>query len=119
MNTLKAILNDKPRQSLRDLAGETGIPKETIRRILTETIHLKILRRFAVEDESWILFNTPQTKQQNKACMDPKKPRLQVVRPFLTNKKAMILFAFTGDGKVCIRAVSPGMTINLKFILIF
>ena len=104
VNTLKAILNDNPRQSLRDLAGETGIPKETIRRILTETLHLKkvcsvwiphqlsqqskedrvscarsliqliennsqeeILRRFAVEDESWILFDTPQTKQQNKA----------------------------------------------------
>ena len=41
VNTLKAILKDNPRQSLRDLAGETGIPKETIRRILTETVHLK------------------------------------------------------------------------------
>ena len=79
----------------------------------------EILRRFAVEDESWILFDTPQTKQQNKAWVDPKKPRLQVVRPFLTNKKAMILFAFTGDGKVCILAVSPGMTINSEVYIDF
>ena len=70
------------------------------------------LRFWAVEDESWILFNDLPPKQQNMAWIPRGAPRPTVVRPKLTKQKTMLVLAFTGDGKVCMRAMSPGECLN-------
>ena len=78
-----------------------------------------ILKTFAVEDESWGLFNTPLTKEGNKVWVDPSEPRPRVVRPFLTHKKTMLLFMFTGDGKLNVEAFEPGKTVTAEVYIEF
>ena len=72
----------------------------------------EILKFFTVEDESWVLFDTPLTKNQNKCWVLPDSCRRQVVRPTLTNKKTMIVLCFTGDGKIYVELLAPGETLT-------
>ena len=71
-----------------------------------------ILQHFAVEDETWVLFDTPRNKQENKVWIKPGEPRSRIPRPVLTVKKALLLLAFTGDGKISASAKSPRDTIT-------
>ena len=78
-----------------------------------------ILQHFAVEDESWVLFNTPRTKQENKAWLKPGEPRLRTPRPVMTPKKALLLMAFTGDGKIVVSAKPYGETVTAEVYIEF
>ena len=40
-----------------------------------------LLHHWATEDESWFLYETALTKQQNQAWRHPTQPKLTVVRP--------------------------------------
>lgn len=71
-----------------------------------------LLHHWATEDESWFLYETALTKQQNQAWRHPTQPKLTVVRPKLTNKKTLLLLAFTGDQKISADICSPGETVN-------
>lgn len=71
-----------------------------------------LMNRFAVEDETWILFDSQLSKQENKAWISPAAKRPRVVRSVMTNKKTMVLLAFTGDGKIAVAGKAPGDTIN-------
>ena len=79
----------------------------------------EIMKNFAVEDESWVLFGNLAPKSENKAWVSPTEPSPTVVRPKLTNKKVMLLFAFTGDGKVAIEAKNPGETVSAEIYMEF
>ena len=64
------------------------------------------------EDETWALYDTPNTKAQNMAWLSPGQPKLTVAKPKLTNRKAMLLVAFTSDKKISIDSVDPGTTVD-------
>jgi hypothetical protein len=70
------------------------------------------LKYWAVEDESWVLQHGLKTKQENRAWLHPSAKRPRVVRPMMTNKKCMLIWVFTGDGKIFIDYCKPGQTLN-------
>jgi hypothetical protein len=70
------------------------------------------MKLWVTEDETWILFSTPGAKEDNKAWLTPGSQRLQVIRSSLTNKKVMLMVAFTGDGKLSLEGKPPGETIT-------
>jgi histone-lysine N-methyltransferase SETMAR len=72
------------------------------------------LKLWVTEDETWILFSTTGTKEDNKSWLAPGTQRLQVVRSSLTNKKVMLIVAFTGDGKLSLEGKPPGETIRAE-----
>ena len=78
-----------------------------------------ILQHFAVEDESWVLYSTPRSKQENMAWLKPGEARPRTVKPSMTPKKVLLLLAFTGDGKVCISAKPYGETIKAEAYIEF
>lgn len=85
---------------------------ENIITLFNENSTEYLLHYLVTEDESWFLYETAQTKQQNKAWCHPNEPKPTVVRPKLTNKKTLLLLAFTGDGKVSADVCAPGQTLN-------
>ena len=66
------------------------------------------LTYWAVEDETWMLYSSQRTKQEN-----------TVVRSTLTNRKTMLLVTFTGDGKVYIEYCEPGKTVTSSVYIDF
>ena len=58
------------------------------------------LKYWAVEDETWMLYFSQRTKQENRTLQARGDQRLTVVRSTLTNRKNMLLVALTSDGKV-------------------
>ena len=77
------------------------------------------LRWWTTEDETWVLYDSLPTKEENKAWQLSSCPRQRIVRPKLTNRKTRLLFAFTGDGKSHIRAIDPGTTVNSEVYIDF
>ena len=67
---------------------------------------------WCTEDETWGLFDTPNTKLQNKAWQKSDQPRLTVVKPAPTNRKALLLVAFTADKKIAIEVAKPKETFD-------
>ena len=54
-----------------------------------------LLRRWAVEDQSWILYNPFFSKQENKVWTKSSLPRPRVIRPQFTNRKTLLVSHFT------------------------
>lgn len=77
------------------------------------------LRLWTTEDETWVLFDSFPTKQENKAWLPTSGARPRVHRPKLTNRKSMLLFAFTGDGKCNIETVNPGESVTSERYIAF
>lgn len=73
-----------------------------------------LLQHWATEDESWILYETPLTKQQNRIWLHPSQPRPTIIRPQLTNRKVLLLLAFTGDKKFSVDVTQPPETITAE-----
>lgn len=146
---VRLTIQEEPRRSLRDLAEEIGVSKDTVLRILTDHLSMRkvcstwvpyrlnqqqkdarincaqsliellneysfddCMKFWVTEDETWILFTPLATKQENKAWVARGEPKPKVVRPAMTNRKAMILMAFTGDGKISIESVASGETVT-------
>jgi transposase len=78
-----------------------------------------LMHNWATEDESWFLYETAPTKQENMAWCHPAQPHPTVVRSKLTNKKTLLLLAFTGDGKISAEKCAPGETINSERYVAF
>ncbi|KAI6653470.1 Transposase [Oopsacas minuta] len=77
------------------------------------------LRCWATEDESWVFFNPHLTKAVNKTWLAPDQKRPLVVRPQLTNRKALIILALTDDRKFCVALSPPKGTINADVYIDF
>ena len=74
-----------------------------------------ILQHFAVEDETWILLDTPRNKQEKSwVWIKPGEARTRIRRPVLTAKTALLLLTFTSDGKICAVSKSPVDTAAAK-----
>lgn len=67
---------------------------------------------WCTEDETWALYQTPNTKAQNMVWLAPGQPKPSVVKPQLTNRKVLLLVAFTADKKLSIDGVNPGVTVD-------
>ncbi|KAI6660222.1 hypothetical protein LOD99_10458 [Oopsacas minuta] len=79
----------------------------------------EFLRCWATEDESWVFFDPHPTKAENKAWLSPDQKRPCVVRPQLTNRKALIILAFTGDRKFSVALPPSKGTINAEKQVVF
>ena len=71
-----------------------------------------LMQHWATEDESWFLYETALTKRDNMAWCHPTQPKPTVIRPQLTNKKTLLLLAFTGDRKISGDVCAPGETVT-------
>ena len=78
-----------------------------------------LMKYWATEDETWVLFNSLSSKEENKAWLHPSAPKFRVTRPKLTNRKVMLLFAFTGDKKIYIELYNPGETVTSALYVAF
>lgn len=85
---------------------------ESIIALFDENSFDYLLQHWATEDESWFLYETAATKEENKAWCHPSDAKPVVVRPKLTNKKTLLLLAFTGDGRVSAAVRAPGETLT-------
>ena len=74
----------------------------------------ELLEKWITEDETWALHESTSTKQENAAWLHPSQKRLTVVRPHLTNKKTLLLIAFSGDGKLNIDYTAPKETVTAE-----
>jgi hypothetical protein len=81
-------------------------------RIFEDNSLEECLRLWATEDETWVLFDSLETKQQNKAWLPVGASRPRIVSPKITNRKTMLVVAFTGDGKINIDALRAGEALN-------
>lgn len=153
---IEQILRKEPRQSLRMVAEEVNISKDTVRNIVKERLGLRkvcsvwvphtltdenkqqrvncakhflslmenyssadLLQRWATEDESWVPFHGLPTKQEHKAWLSKNEPKLRVLKPTLTSKKAMIIMAFTGCRNFHVEVLSHGETLTCQRYISF
>jgi hypothetical protein len=79
----------------------------------------ELLRLWATQDESWILFESVPGKSDNKAWLPPQAPRPAVVRPQLTAKKTMLCIVFTGNGKVFAEVTERGEVVDSEWFVDF
>ncbi|KAI6651221.1 hypothetical protein LOD99_5368 [Oopsacas minuta] len=79
----------------------------------------ELLSCWATEDESLVFFDPHLTKAENKSWLAPDQERLRVVRPQLTNCWALIILAFTGDGKFSVAFPLTKRTINTEAYIDF
>ena len=83
--------------------------------IFSEQSQEDILKQFIIEDETCVTFS-PQpwrigTKVwHTKGTGGPKVARIQQ-----TAKKTLLLLAFTGDGKFCLKSNAPRETVNAEY----
>jgi len=71
-----------------------------------------LMKFWVTEDETWQHFSPLPVKQENMAWLRKDEKRCRVVQPKLTNKKAMIILAFTGDQKFSVETRKPGDTVT-------
>ena len=64
-----------------------------------------LLRWWAVEDESCILYHPFFSKLENKVWTKSSLPRPRLIRQQLTNRKTLLVIVFTGDGKYSVRKI--------------
>lgn len=58
-----------------------------------------ILLHFDVEDESWVLYSTPRSKQKNMARLKPSEACPRTVKPYVTTKKLLLFQPLPGLAK--------------------
>lgn len=146
---LKNLIEDQPKQSLRQLSKETGLSKDTVHRILTDHLGKRkvcsvwvphklsernkedrvlcatelinfiesnsidfLLKHWVTEDETWQLFDSLATKEQNKCWLSKDQARPTVVKPKLTQRKVLLIVAFTGDRKFNVEVCVPGEIVD-------
>ena len=128
---IKESLDNEPHQSLRQLSDSFGISKDSVRNILIN--HLRLRKVCSV----WVPYNLSQRNKddrmicanaiidliENNSSADlmkhPSTPKFRVTRPKLTNRKVMLLFAFTGDKKIYIELYNPGETVTSALYVAF
>lgn len=98
-----------PQNKEARVAGATAL-----RSFLSSHPDNELLRQYVTEDETWIFFQDIHPKQENKTWLAPGQPRQQVCRQQLTDKKTMLLVAFTCDGKFNVDVTGKNDPINAE-----
>lgn len=82
-------------------------------------LHTDWRNTYAVEDETFISFVPHHSKVQNRTWIPKDAPRLQVVRPTLTNKKCLLMVAFTPNKRFSVSALPYGETVDANHVVEF
>ena len=90
-----------------------------LRRLYSEHGIDGLCDKLAVQDETWIFLEGKPSKQQNRCWLTKNEPRHHVVRPKISDKKVMLLFAFTPNGRFSLKAIRPGETVDSECIIQF
>lgn len=90
-----------------------------IRRLFFREGKAAFCNRLVVHDESWFYLKGQPCRASNRCWLEDDQPRLQVVRRQLTDRKVMLLFAFSPVGRFSVRAVPPGQTVDSDAIIAF
>ena len=136
---VRNVVEENPKQGIRTIMAQTGFSKWFVNKVLVDDLGMKklcsvwiphiltertkrmrvectrlndLLTQWVTQDESWVLFDTSQNKQENMSWLRPEEQRPRVVKKNLTNQKTLLVFAFSGDGKVHIEALEPNETLT-------
>ena len=75
--------------------------------------------RYVVTDETWVTFDPQHTKTESKVWIARDEPRPQVVRSSLSNRKTMLLVAFTANKRFSVCATAPNETVDSQLFIDF
>lgn len=75
----------------------------------------EFLRRFVTVDETWIHYNTPETKQQSKQWVSPGEPAPKKAKVSLSANKVMATVFWDARGIIHIDYLQKGKTINGEY----
>lgn len=75
--------------------------------------------KLAVQDETWVYLKGQRNKLQNRAWIRHDQARPQVVRRGMSDRKVMLLVAFTPSGRFSISAMPPGVHVDSTRIIDF
>ena len=85
---------------------------KNIKRTLAATANVDNV--YMVIDETWVNLDPHLTKAENKAWLKKNQPRLRVCRQQMTNRKTLLMVAFTPCGRFSITALPHGSTITAQ-----
>ncbi|PAA62950.1 hypothetical protein BOX15_Mlig012187g1 [Macrostomum lignano] len=75
--------------------------------------------KLVTQDESWIFFEGQPCKMSNRCWLSKGEPRPQVVRRCMTNKKTLLVAAFTPSKRLSFETTKPGQSVDAEFIVNF
>ena len=84
-----------------------------------ERLGVDAMRKYCIEDETWINFNATLPKQENKTWLTRGAQRHSIPRPQLTKDKALVLICFTPNKKFSVKALPYGQTIDSSVYIDF
>ena len=105
------ILNDQQKQ--QRVQSAHCILKEL------ERLGSDAMRKYCIEDETWINFNATLPKQENKTWLVRGAQRHAIPRPQLTKEKALVLICFTLNKKFSVKALPYGQKIDSSVYIDF
>lgn len=82
-------------------------------------LHVDYRDIYAVEDETYVNFTPQASKAENRTWIHESAPRQQVVRQGLTNKKCLLMVAFTPNKRFSVSALPYGKTVDAECMVEF
>ena len=76
-------------------------------------------KKLVVQDETWVYLSGQRSKRKNRCWLTRDQARPQVVRRTLSDRKVMLLVAFSSSKRFSISAVAPGESVNATRIIDF
>ena len=92
---------------------------EQIRRLFLQEGMDAFCDKLVVQDETWVYLKGQENKQQNRCWLQADQPRPQVVRRSLSDRKVMLLVAFTPSKRFSIMALPPKQKADAEFMIRF
>lgn len=108
-----------PHQLTAEHKAERLVCANSLLQLFHSYSEYELLRLFAVEDETWITFDSVLTKAENMVWLAPQDPRPSVVREQMTFRKTMLLLVFTGNGKIHADVTEKGDTVDTERYIAF
>lgn len=78
-----------------------------------------LCNKLAIQDETWFYLNPQVKKQSNRCWLADGEKRPQLVKRSISDKKIMLLVAFTPNKRFSITALPPGDTVDGECIINF
>ena len=90
-----------------------------IRRVCYREGRASFINKLVVQDETWIYLQGQAPKASNWCWLQEGEDRHQVVRRQISDKKVMLLFAFSPSGRFSVQVVPAGQTVDSDIIIAF
>ena len=103
-----------------DLSEKNKIDRIACCRRILRDVGVRHSGVYCVEDELWVNWAIVKSKQQNATWLKKGGKRSQAVKPKLTNKKTMLLVAFTcSPARFSVTPLPKGVTIDAEYMVDF